>query len=216
MYPLLLSAKKIVITNICAYNYRIRDDSLTSKRMDVVDETENHLLNRFCYLKGMFERGELCWNLHKQLERYIYFNLLLKYPEKLFDEIGEKYLPFLLEKGERIVVYGSGQLGIKLAGIFNKLDFCRVMYMTDKTAYGKMEIRQTIALQENDYDKVIVATLNSGVSREIVIWLEILGIAKQKISTLRYDEGLCHKIVSLWAKKMSGGKLGKCGTGSFR
>lgn len=185
-YCALLQAKKIIITSICGYQYRNREGSMTARDISIVDEPLGHLAFRYQFLKEKFLAvSDYCDELIRQLNEYIYFTLLSKYPELLFSQGGEEYIPYGIKKGEKIVIYGTGQFGCKLERVLSKNCFCQISYRTDGSAFGKMDVRQSIDLIDGNYDKVIIAVLKKEIAYSIGQWLSVLPISKEKIARLK-------------------------------
>ena len=201
LYALLLDARKIVVSNICGYNYRKREGSLTSSSKNTPDETEEHLRRRAVLLQTQFECFDEKYDLQKQLYRYIYFNLLMKYPEQLFTDDGREYMPYHIRKDSSVAIYGAGHIGGKLFEELCKRDFCRAIYRTDRDAYGKKGMVQVSELSVLEYDKVVIATINRFYVREIKNWLITMGIEEDKIMVIDTSDECCKKVVDEWRSK---------------
>lgn len=204
LYPALLGAKKIVVTGICMYRYRNRPDSMTARDGGRIDETEHHLLMRYRSLEGTFGIHPLHTDLLRQLRQYLYFNLFLKYPEKLFSKNGEEYLPFGIRRGERVALYGMGQVGGTLGRLLAQGRFCEVYFQTDKFAYGMPRAIQVSELMKGGYNKLVVASWRHEAVEEIWLWLEAMGISHEKILVFRDSEGVCSEAVQLWLDRQEG------------
>lgn len=185
-YFALLQAEKIIITSICGYQYRNREGSMTARDIRIVDESLEHLIFRYQFLKKRFGTVKKDPDaLLRQLNEYLYFTLLSKYPELLFSRDGEEYIPYGIRKGERVAIYGTGQFGKKIERLLSKNNFCQICCRTDGNALGRPDIRQSIDLIDGGYDKVIIAVLKKEIAHSIGQWLSVLPIPKEKIAGLR-------------------------------
>lgn len=97
----------------------------------------------------------------------------------------EQLFPFnLVEKGSKIIIYGMGNFGRSYLGQVLAINYCDVLYISDKV--HKKDISGIPYISPDNirnvaYDKVVVAIYNAGFAKEASDALIELGVSKDKI-----------------------------------
>lgn len=197
-YSALLDAKCVVVTHMVNYMYRRREDSLTVKDINKVDETFEHLSMRYRYLRdNLLKKGKMREELTYQINKYFYWALLSKYPEYLFTSDGDSFIPFNVNKDEKLILFGAGQFGRKIHELLISRGFKNVLYTTETDAYNKEGIKCAVELIDSDYDKVLIATIRKEFSYEMKLVLENIGVSACKIQDIIQSKDIISVIESI-------------------
>lgn len=191
-YPALLNMNCIAVTPFCGYIYTDREESMSSHKLDKPDESLEHLIFRYSFMKSYYERiNDYKYEMLKQLNEYIYFTAISKYPEMLFSDDGKVFLPFSLNKSEKAVIYGAGAFGNKIADLLKKNGFQNIVCQIDKNAYPSNYARSVASLLEMDYDKVLLASIRREIQQDMYLCIKGMGVPEHKIMMIRHDKEIC-------------------------
>ena len=191
-YPAFLNMNCIAVTPFCGYIYTDREESMSSHKLDKPDESLEHLVRRYSFMKSYYQRINVYKDeMLRQLNEYIYFTVISKYPEMLFSDDGEVFLPFYVNKYEKTVIYGAGAFGNKIADMLKKNGFQNIICHVDKNAYPSKDARPVVSLLEMDYDKVLIASIRREIQQDMYLCVEGMGVPKDKIAMIRHDKELC-------------------------
>ena len=167
-YQLLANASRIQLINYAPYHYCKREDSMMWKPIapGSLDMLKNNLLKAF-------EKADIREVMAKQLDDYITFVSLLKCPERVFG------IANYMQKS-KVALYGAGGFGQAISGAFSDNV---VLWVDGNYEYYKRmnsQVNPVDALLQNqdDYDKVFIAILNTNICREVKNHLLSLGIKK--------------------------------------
>ncbi len=180
-YPIILDAKKIVVTSDSYYHYRIRKGSL----VDINDRDELWRIKRFYhYMKKRFsEKKYLMTDLNNQLDYLLLNYLMLREIEKLQEENG--LFPYKgIKNGDRLVIYGKGRFGKELINYIKENNKYRLVSWVDKSD-GIDKIKNLVNLK---YDYIIIAVLIWKIAEEISDNLTKVGVLTKKIKKIDLDE----------------------------
>lgn len=84
--------------------------------------------------------------------------------------------------GSKVIIYGAGDVGKSFVKQLAETNYCKVMLWTDKN-YGKMEsfVHSPEEIGGCDYDFIVIAIFDDKISNSVAIFLEALGVERDKI-----------------------------------
>lgn len=95
-----------------------------------------------------------------------------------------KYFPYdKIDKGSKVVIYGAGQIGKAIVSGLRKNDYCQMVSWIDSNVCNE-EIKKPICIADmspEDYDYIVIATVQSEYAKEMEDELSKLGIPKERI-----------------------------------
>lgn len=180
VYPCVLAARSVYVTNMHLYHYRVRQDSIV-RRAVVSDENIRQLYQT---LKENFDSHIQQNILNKQLEYYMWQTFLLK----KYDQIKSNLLLYPFEKvktGMKIAIYGAGLFGQEIERYCRQTDDLAVAGWFDKH-YEKyagqgLEVKSSEDVTTADFDVMVIAILNTALAKRIKEDYIRRGIAEDKI-----------------------------------
>lgn len=186
LYDACLSAKRILVDNSYYYHYRQgREGSLCSRIYGDEHFTNARLL--YSYMKNKFEHTEYKEILLPQLSQYI-FAVINKLTKEVFDyDMAEEWrLPVdLIAERPCFILYGAGAVGKSYLNQIKHLDFVNMIAWVDKN-YNHLQqkglnVEAPAAIQEKEYDMVLIAVSELEAAQEIKDQLLGMGIHDSKI-----------------------------------
>ncbi len=182
VYPYLLSAKKIVVTEETGYHYRIHNKSMSAKKKDSYYENVSRL---YLYLNRKFDETDYYNIMFPQLCQYMRMMVWQGGPESFIES--QKYLfPFAkVPKGARVILYGAGYVGKSYCYQLNQVKYCYLTAWVDKkksgtTIYG-IPVRNIESIPMLTYDFIVVAVADKEVKEEIAEELRRKKVDMRKI-----------------------------------
>ncbi|MDE7432303.1 MAG: glycosyltransferase [Lachnospiraceae bacterium] len=180
VYPCILNAESVYVSNLPLYHYRIRQGSIVHGSYI---EMENF---RYLYevLKSYFDIHKQKIMLNRQLKYFMWQALLLKQ----YDKIGSHMVLFPFQKvkaGMKVAVYGAGLFGqmvrqycmnsgiVSISGWFDKE---HEMYNKQKSFVYAPEVALGV-----DFDVMVIAILNTTIAKQIKDWYIHLDIEAERI-----------------------------------
>lgn len=186
VYPSLLMAKSIMVSDYAGYHYVQRPGSITKVSYNDEQERVELLLH---YLKKAFYKFGVWPKLERQLA--IYGNYLFSLRDiKIFDRgQTEKILkPYGgLREGDKIIIYGAGVLGQKIYTYLNDDKRVQIIDWLDKNwehyRNNNFQVNSPECLLDENlkYDYVIIANISEVVAISIKHSLLEIGISENKI-----------------------------------
>ena len=203
VYPTLALADSVFITDYCGYHYRQRAGSLLrlrknkSSMIDRLMECRKYLYNRFLEIgyKSIIE---------KQIDSYIYSQMIMLSDCLVGrDSSLEKSFPFSkIETSDRVIIYSAGAFGMHLYCQYKEYECCKLVALCDPDYMvlddGIISIEEAI---KNNYDKIIVASIDRAFIEESRYIAQELGIEKNKVVTI--DDNLDY--VLDYCRSLTGG-----------
>lgn len=181
VYPSVLEAETIYISDICAYHYIQHSGSMTKKevenRADIFSLLFQHL-EKICREKGVWEI------LESQLRQYGKY-LLMMHQIALFDE--KILMPYGgIEPGSKVIIYGAGVLGQKVHRYLSEKQKVSIVLWVDQKYVDYQEMGFTVSnpdeiLKVGKYDYILIANTVQGVAENIRQYLLNKGIDKKQI-----------------------------------
>lgn len=182
VYPSVLEAERITVTNICRYHYRQQPKSLTHTKRKNELESLQLLIN---YLTDVFasqKAGELMLPQLKQYGKYLYsMRCMSFYNQGILFPYGE------IPKDCQVVIYGAGILGQQIYRYLSDHDYAKILLWADRNAEYYQEIGMNVfppdqIVQMNEaFDYILIAHTRQSSAEEIRQYLLGLNIPAAKI-----------------------------------
>lgn len=184
VYPGILEAKKIAVTNICGYHYAQNSGSLSRTEKDGDVKSLQHL---FDYLGKVFIKKRKEEVLLPQLEQYKKFYYAIRCMQAFKSGILMPYGG--IPAGSRVVIYGAGVLGQQIHRYLSKYhgnDIEIVSWIDlNATHYQKigMDVRSLEEIKNltGQYDYVLIANTVKSVADGMWDCLQKLHVSFEKI-----------------------------------
>lgn len=180
IYPLILKAKNISFHQEIYYYHRQRQKDILPPYikddlyLDKLYELYKYLSKSMCSNKIFQKQIDLFYIHSVELAKVKYG--IISYPENVifpFDKI---------KKGERIIIYGAGNIGRLYVKQLKMLDYCDVILWADKNyELFSSEVSNPEEILEVEYDKVIIAIADQNVKKQATKSLLKLGIRRETI-----------------------------------
>jgi len=191
-YAYLAISKRLAISRIPLYYYRQRHDS-------IVKSIENPKKEYFrlglltSFLKQKLKNVLDDDNLKTQLTYYLYSQILVRSGGIIYDENGDiLFNPFLNVKSEsRVIVYSSGSFGQHILSTNAKNKFFKVKQWIDidyhELNIGGNVVQPISSFNNDEFDSLIIATINPVSYDAIKDELKLMGIDEEKIVKINTD-----------------------------
>ncbi len=184
VYPYLLAARKIVLTDECKYHYRNHGDSASLK-----DSAEAYW-NVSCLYQSLyacFKENQYYEILMEQLDSYMRRMIWKKDPAAYLD-INSFRFPFeKVKAGSGIILYGMGKMGAAFYQQLEQTHYCRLIAWADRNpdqSGSKMALAARISpqeIREYQFDSIVIAIQNRMAVTKVTGKLSAMGIPEQKI-----------------------------------
>lgn len=185
IYPCLLKAESVYVSNELLYHYRVRQDSMVKEEIG-----KEKLQKLFQILGSSFSSHPLKEKLLEQLKHFIRHAMLLKGYKNIRHSMA--LFPFeKVKRGMKVAVYG--------AGIFGKIiwNYCK---MEDSLiAAGWFDLRYDVyasqglcvqpasQVMDSDFDVIVIAIANVKLARQIQADFVKKGIPGEKIDLISME-----------------------------
>lgn len=188
-FPCLIESRSVYVTHECYYHYRVRGESAKRReRKDIVSTIGN------CYFNWInrFKRAKDTDKTEEQIQFFILYLLIAK-AVYIFDKQDSEYFltPFGgIKKGDKIVLYGAGTVGIHLERYIKSVSDDSLIYWADRN-YGQLgktfPVCDPQGIFKLDYDYVIIAILNAAAAESAKESLLRLGVPETKILWIKQE-----------------------------
>lgn len=181
VYPMILNAKKIVISGKNYYHYCMRPTSMMSTR-NVREENKSYRV-LLTYLKKQFYMHSEISTIKKQYQYLALYTLLLRLPERVISYDGETLIPFgRISSKDRLVIYGAGRFGQAFMDDIKHYTELNIVAWVDRAGYeGTIRLED---LEGVEYDKILVTVLIGDALKGVERDLQEAGIQQDKICTV--------------------------------
>ncbi|MCL6275533.1 glycosyltransferase [Muricauda sp. 2012CJ35-5] len=199
-YAYLAISKKLIISSIPVYYYRQRHDSIVkSIENPKMEYYRLGLLMHFLKtrLSGILDDN----NLKKQITYYLYSQILVRSGGLIYDENDELlFNPFLNVGPEsKVIVYSSGSFGQHILSTNTKHHFFNVKEWIDidyhELSIGGNRVKPISSFNNDEFDALIIATINPTNFHNISKELFLMGIDKEKIVNINTDFNKVSKLL---------------------
>lgn len=181
VYPSMLEAEKIYISDICAYHYIQHSNSMTKREIKNGADIYELL---FGHLEGVFKEKKVWGILEPQLKQYKKY-LLFMHQISVFDE--KVLVPYGgIWPGSKVIIYGAGVLGQKVHRYLTEKGEISIALWVDQKYAVYQEKGFTVSapdeiLKVTDYDFILIANTVQDVADHIRQCLVDKGIDNKKI-----------------------------------
>lgn len=179
-YPAILKAKRLVITDTCAYHYRQREDSMLKKVADFSDDALK-LRRLYEYLSIFSSTQDKKYNLQSQVDDFVLGICMMR--------SGDLSCFGVDMRGEKIAIYSAGTFGQQLYNKLLKSSVCTLVNWVDDDYWEyrrcSMDVNPVASLSKGGFDFVLVATLSDVLKENITSRLMDCGVNKSKILTIK-------------------------------
>ncbi|SHG36498.1 glycosyltransferase family 2 protein [Flagellimonas flava] len=192
-YTYLTLSKRITICDIPIYYYRQRPDSIV-KSIEDPEMEYRRLSLLLVFLRERLSPYLSEENLKSQLTYYLYSLILVRSGGLIANNSNNTvFNPFLgTEKKSRIVVYSSGSFGQHILSTNARLKFFQIVRWIDIDFHSMTidgnSVQPIGAIDNNEFDFLIIGTTNPTYYEQIKSNLELVGINANKIVQIGHDE----------------------------
>lgn len=183
VYPCILAAGSVYVTNMSLYHYRVRLGSIVRS----VRVSEENIRQLYQTLQDSFDSHIQKEVLNKQLRYYMWHTFLLK----RYDQIRTNLLLYPFERvkaGMRIAIYGAGLFGQVIERYCRQTEGLSVVGWFDrryeKYAGQGLEVRSGEDVTVADFDVMVIAILNAALAQQIKAHYIGRGIGADKIDVV--------------------------------
>lgn len=179
VFPYLLRAQKVVVTNESKYHYRLHPQSMTAKKNKDFYENVSRL---YLHLKKEFQKTDYYEMMLPQLDQYMRMMIWQGNPESFID--AEKHLfPFdRIPRGAKIILYGAGRVGKTYHHQICLSGYCKIVAWVDKGKEAdNQDIKGVGVISSEVFDYIVIAVENKKTQKDIYKELEKIGIKCEKI-----------------------------------
>lgn len=184
VYPYLLEAKEIVITDNCKYHYILHKDSASLKNSKDAYLNASYLYQELYHSFWENSYREL---LLPQLDQYMRRLIWKKDPAEYLS-VNSFVFPYQnIEPGSRIVLYGMGKMGMAFYQQIRQSGYCEIVAWADRDAERFLEVCVPVdqilpeKIIEYSFDCVVIAVEHPAVRYKILETLCAMGIDKKRI-----------------------------------
>lgn len=186
VYRYILKCNSVLVTDICCYYYRMRENS-------ALHSINKHYLSNinelYCSLENAFVGHPYQESLILQLQKWTSRMISMSTSNMGFmpeTQCMSYVFPFLnLLDNKSIVLYGAGKIGQNYYLQIKKWNICRINRWVDKQWENcqkkGLDVSSITTLSEDNYDYVIIAVLENKLAEDIKKQLVEIGVKEEKI-----------------------------------
>ena len=182
-YPAIIKAQKVVLTDNTAYHYRQREDSML-KLTSSFSQDAKKLLSLYSFLSKYAKEIDPKYAFQKQVDDYVLGICIMRSGDVSF--FGR------LIYGKRILVYSAGTFGQQLMNRLTESNLCEVIGWVDNDYWEYrrccMDVDPMERLSKDDYDYILVATIDSLLVEQVKKRIVDYAISVSKILTVKKDK----------------------------
>lgn len=187
LYPTILEAETICVTELCGYHYIQHPQSITKKTYSNEIDRIDRLIS---YLSVQFEKKNVLNIMQKQLTAYRNYLLALRQIE-VFDHNNHNDVILMpyggIHKGEKVIVYGAGVLGQQIYKYLKREEKVSVEDWVDKnyelywTRGFSVNPPEKILDKLSYIDYIIIANITETIAESIKSFLVEMNVPVTKI-----------------------------------
>jgi glycosyltransferase involved in cell wall biosynthesis len=192
-YTYLTLSKHITICDIPVYYYRQRPDSIV-KSIEDPEVEYSRLSHLMVFLRKKLSPYLSQENVQAQLTYYLYSLILVRSGGLIANKLNDTiFNPFLkTNRSSRIVVYSSGSFGQHILSTNAKLKYFQIVRLIDidfhSMTIDNISVQPIGAINNDEFDYLIIATTNPTNYDQIKSNLELVGIDANKIVQIGHEK----------------------------
>lgn len=192
IYPLMLLADCIVVTENCSCHYCIRNTSMVWQRLEMAEEFSN-VKRLYRYLREKFTEYGWIEVLNPSLKRYIMNVVLVRAFSRYVNIGGRPLFPFRFREERKcrsFILYGAGAFGKSVRGYLESREDFQIEHWVDRdyqvcrklgvpvedpdslSAERKVEVLIAV-LDKRAADEIKTGLLEKGFLENQLVWLDI-------------------------------------------
>lgn len=204
-YPAIMSSKKIVITDNCAYHYRQREDSMLKMTTNHNDEFLK-VMYLYDYMNQVLMEWSDDYQLLRQTEELILSTFIIRSGGSLKGAPAMMNFPFPVEiTGKRIAVYGAGTFGQQLVRRLKNDNRCNLVTWIDDDYWEYrrccMDVDPIEQICEVEFDSIIIALIDPVQIAIVKNLLFDYGVEEKSIITISTTQKLLDRALKLYLKE---------------
>lgn len=199
-YPAMLKAKKVCITDNCAYHYRQREDSMLKKSESFANEAKK-LRYLYDYLMDFARKQNNVYDIIRQITDYVLSICIIR-SGGILDSTDEQpeYTPYGLKiDGKKLVIYSAGTFGQQLMNRFLENKRCNVVGWVDDDYWEYrrccMDVDPVESITGLEFDYILIATVDKKLAEKISDRLLDYGVSRNSILTVSCEENIREKLL---------------------
>ena len=187
-FSMLMNCKNLSIIDNCSYHYRQREDSMLKKSNSFSKEAvQLKLLHQ--HLTNYAKKTNCVYNYQQQIDDYILSIYTIRSGAVISNKDGKKLSAFNADfENKNIVIYSAGTFGQQLANRFSENTHCNVVGIIDDDYWEYrrccIDVDPVEDINRFRFDYVLIASVDSEVSKKVKIRLLNLGVENSKILTV--------------------------------
>ena len=175
-YPALLKAKKVVLTDVTAYHYRQREDSMLKQKNSFEKDAEK-LMALHSYMSSWANAVDKKYHFQRQIDDFVLGICIIRSGDTNY--FGEHL------EGKRLLIYSAGTFGQQLMNRLRQNPNYIVAGWVDDDYWEYrrccMDVDPVERVSKDEFDYVLVATINPILAEKISSRILDYGISENKI-----------------------------------
>lgn len=188
-YPAIMLAKRLVITDTCAYHYRQREDSMLKKVASFASDAKK-LKYLYDYMFKFASEQDAKYHLPDQVDDFVLGICMMR--SGSLSSFGNEI------QGKKVAIYSAGTFGQQLYNKLSQSSLCTLVNWVDDDYWEYrrccLDVNPVESLSKGGFDYVVVATLDNVLKESIATRLMDCGVQKSKILTVNSPENRRKKI----------------------
>lgn len=193
VFPAMLEAKKIVVTDNFAYHYRQREGSMLKTVSDLKNEAVR-LKKVDKFLRKALKDYPEEYQLQRQIDDLMLSTFIVRYGGVSGIGKGQE-LSFIFNENienKKVVIYGAGTFGQQVQKRINLSDSTQIVGWVDRDYWEYrrccMNVDPISSVMDKDFDYVVIAGLSSSAKLSAMSTLLDYGISPSKILAVDMDK----------------------------
>ena len=182
-YPAIMQAKRVVITDTCAYHYRQREDSMLKKVASFAADAKK-LKYLYDYMFKFALEQDAKYHLPEQVDDFVLGICMMR--SGSLSSFGNEI------QGKKVAIYSAGTFGQQLYNKLHQSSLCTLVNWVDDDYWEYrrccLDVNPVESLSKGGFDYVLVATLDNVLKESIATRLMDCGVEKSKILTISSPE----------------------------
>lgn len=181
-YPAIMLAKRLVITDTCAYHYRQREDSMLKKVASFAADAKK-LKYLYDYMFKFASEQDAKYHLPEQVDDFVLGICMMRSGD--ISSFGTEI------QGKRVAIFSAGTFGQQLYNRLYQSSICTLVNWMDDDYWEYrrcLDVNPVETLSKGGFDYALVATLDNVLKESIATRLMDCGVEKSKILTISSPE----------------------------